>query len=314
VSAASRGEVYKVADQTFSIPNASLFTANCRDSRMDRILKVSRHLNRFQTHDGPVNHVIYRPDEGLLALHMDVPEEAWPVQGKAGIFLFYDVEIKVANPPLENRFWSDIDADVLNMNYLPELDTQDKEGVFIWINVGYESHEKTLSYQEMKFITSRFEWFAKLESLPPQPKRIRPLLDEERFLEALLEAAPSFATDYQDMLLHHRQYYSDDDLSIWKITSAPLVKFALNLFHAATHGNKGAEAELNSLFKFIDETLQSDNEGTRNVLTTGYLEHMEISGSNYRNFVSRMPLHTRKTLYDIERWWESPRQNEIPLD
>jgi hypothetical protein len=130
-----------------------------------RRFKISEKLNQFYYHDGGINAIFHNSAEGMLALYIDVPQDGWFKQGVSGFFLFFDVELKKANPPLERTIWKNTVNSLLNLNHVPELDTEDREVVVLWACINAVNGKKTHYDQELQFISSGFQWFS---LMPPE--------------------------------------------------------------------------------------------------------------------------------------------------
>lgn len=131
----------------------------------ERRFKISEKLNRFYYHDGGINAIFYNPAEGVLALYIDVPQDGWFKQGVSGLYLFFDVEIKKADPPLEHTVWKNTVNSLLNLDYVPGLNVDTKDGVLLWASIHAVSGEETHYDQELQFIASGFQWFS---LMPPE--------------------------------------------------------------------------------------------------------------------------------------------------
>ena len=123
-------------------------------------LKISEKLREFYYHDGGINAIFHNPAEGILALYIDVPEEGWFKQGVTGLFLFFDVEIIKAEPPLAQTVWRNTCNNLLDLDYTAELDRDDREGITLWASIDAVNGTKTNDAQELRFIASGFQWFS----------------------------------------------------------------------------------------------------------------------------------------------------------
>lgn len=129
-------------------------------------MKISESLHKFHLHDGNIDAIYHVPSEKRLILPIklcdwDGDAEPDEVFGKSGLLIFYGVENFKTEPELTEFVWDmNLGLSALDLDYQPEFDSDEREGV--WGLLEFETRPRDKHHQyvlEISFTATHFEWF-----------------------------------------------------------------------------------------------------------------------------------------------------------
>ncbi len=130
-------------------------------------MKISESLHKFHLHDGNIDAIYHVPSEKRLILPIKLcdpyggaePEDE--VFSKSGLLIFHGVENFKTEPEWTGLAWDmNLGLSVLDLDYQPELDSGEREGV--WGLLEFETRPRDKHHQyvlEISFTATHFEWF-----------------------------------------------------------------------------------------------------------------------------------------------------------
>ncbi|KAB2866403.1 MAG: hypothetical protein F9K46_02375 [Anaerolineae bacterium] len=129
------------------------------------MMKISERLHKFHLHDSTINAFYFVPSEKRLILPIrlcdwDGDSEPDEIFGKTGLLIFHGVENFKTDPELTGLVWDqNFGLDVLDLDYQPELDSGEEEGVwglFEFKTIPEEKYQQHIL--EITFTSTHFEW------------------------------------------------------------------------------------------------------------------------------------------------------------
>lgn len=121
-------------------------------------MRISQKLKEVPLHDAIVSSISYLLSDKTLLIKLQLAD--WEDEiGESGTLTFFQVENLKTNPLLEDIDWAKYSADIWNVDYQPDLDINQLEGVGALIQLDYSINGKANSIiLELAFLASHLEW------------------------------------------------------------------------------------------------------------------------------------------------------------